>query len=106
MLKRAVKLAKTKSRHKYHRHVAFIVDGKRTVAEGWNHESVHAEASALRNAQFVDVRGMEMVSIRWTNGDRIGLAKPCKLCMAKIVNAGIRWITYSDKDGKLVRVRV
>jgi len=106
MIKRAVKLAKAKSRHKYHRHVAFIVDGKRTVSEGWNHEEIHAETAALRNAQYVDVRGMEVVSIRWTNGDRIGMAKPCKTCMAKIVNAGIRWITYSDSTGKLIRMRV
>lgn len=62
---------------------------------------VHAEIQALVRANGRRKHGIMVLRI--DRFRRLQLARPCKSCMAAVLESGIREIVYSNRDGKLVR---
>lgn len=87
---------------------AVISKGSRPISIGWNklktHAkwekafSLHAEMSALLAKRFEDISGANIWIYRETSDGIPALAKPCKLCMAAIEEAGIKRIYYSKPE--------
>lgn len=67
----------------------------------------HAEINALIGIRHRDLKGLEITIIRISkeNGS-MKLAKPCKNCMKKIIDFGIRTIHYSNEFGNITTVRI
>jgi deoxycytidylate deaminase len=103
------RLAKIASQHspfdKRFQMGAVISRGKRPISIGFNklktHAkwpkafSLHAELSALLAKRFEDIRGTSVWIYRETADNKPALARPCKICMAALIEAGITEIYYS-----------
>lgn len=106
-----------------HHHVAFVYSCKtgRILANGTNRitstGSVHAEVDALNNlhARVRDrvcspreySRGVNMISLRVSQGGELRLAKPCVACAAALKRCAlIKRIEWSDQDGDVVGERL
>ena len=93
------------------RHGAVIVKGGRVIAVGVNthrnhpcvvtspknESSFHAEIMALRALQSEEcAKGADIYIARigWSEGEP-RLSKPCSICHAALINAGIRKIYYT-----------
>jgi len=61
--------------------------------------SIHAEVKAVLNAlnRNCDIRGADIWVYREKADGSVGTAKPCKHCMAVLIESGIRRIYYSDE---------
>ena len=61
--------------------------------------SIHAEVKAVLNALSLncDIRRADMWVYREKADGSIGTAKPCKHCMAILIESGIRRVYYSDE---------
>ncbi len=103
---RAVKLARTKSRHKCHKHAAIIFNKNQIIATGYNHEARHAEHDALSSAFVAQTKGASILVIRLRRDGRLGLSRPCEDCRELLQYAGLRWLHYTDAKGDIVKERV
>lgn len=97
------KIAK-KSDHKFHHHVAIIMGPDGIVAIGYNKSTIHAEAMAVRKLLLAGGKGSRLYSYRIRRDGRIGASKPCAGCEKAIRDAGIRYVYYSDYDGRQERM--
>lgn len=104
-LNRLLKTA-AKSQHP-NQHAAMVFKGKSIIAVGYNSEAGHAERNTLSFCSYLDrdTKGASIASIRIRNG-KLNMAFPCENCYQMIKNFGIRWILYSDKEGKVRKVKV
>lgn len=105
MIKLAVKEAK-KARHKQHRLGAVLMRGGKPIAASHNFAHVHAEHATLNRAWRSDTEGCTLFVARVRKDGSLGMAKPCKLCMERLVEAGIKKVTYSNKDGQLETIKL
>ena len=110
-MRQAAKIAKSKSRHKCHRHAALILDGKRIRMAGFNHEETHAERDVIFKLLWDQhdrsaAAGYDLLSIRITRGNQFGYSRPCRNCMALIRAAGIRRVTYTDSLGYQITEKI
>jgi hypothetical protein len=97
---RLVKLARSKARHKAHKHAVLITRGGAIVAFGTNHDEVHAEVAAL-NTLWPDQRpGTRAISIRLRRSGTLGMAKPCLECQEYMRKHGVKSVMYTDRDGE------
>lgn len=69
-------------------------------AQFHNKEAIflHAEIAALVKCR---VAPHTLIVGRITRQGKIGLAKPCPICMGAILEAGVRVIHYTNDDGQL-----
>ena len=104
-LRKAVKLA-GKARHHSHKHAALVYKSGALVAQGVNHDEVHAEVQALKKLWPSERRDTTVVSIRMTRGGVLGMAKPCIACEAYMREAGVKKVIYSDNDGQMQTMRL
>jgi deoxycytidylate deaminase len=84
---------------------AVISRGKRPISIGFNklktHAkwpkafSLHAEMSALLAKRFDDIEGSSIWIYRETADGIPAKARPCKLCMAALIEVGITKVYYS-----------
>jgi tRNA(Arg) A34 adenosine deaminase TadA len=75
---------------------------KRTFESGDETASLHAEMNALRFAK----PGDDIEVLRWGKTDQLRCSKPCKMCHAAMVRAGIRMVTYVDRDGNKTKMKL
>lgn len=87
-----------KARH-HHQLAAILVRGGKIISIAHNHSHVHAEHAALNRAWRSGTDGATMYVIRVKRSSSIGLAKPCKMCIDRMVQAGVRKVVYTDNDG-------
>ena len=90
---------------------AVLVKGSRILAVGHNQlrpsriigtETLHAEAAAilklLKEGRQHDLVNASLYVTRYTRGGRIGLARPCDVCMSLIRSVGIREVSYTTNE--------
>ena len=59
---------------------------------------LHAEISALIRTKY-DTRIDKAYVVRAMNNGKRGMAKPCKICMAALLDKGIQKVYYSNQQG-------
>ena len=100
---------------------AVIFSGKRILGSGHNgirstsaiHDkyknyinSLHAEQDALRNLNWVKLKGSSILVLRISKTLNIlSNAKPCPMCEKLLQHIGIKNIFYSDKNGQIVKLK-
>lgn len=102
---RAVRLAKSKSRHKCHRHAAILFDKKRILGTGWNHEIWHAEEE-LASGYWSALPGNRVLVIRIRRDGRLGKSRPCKKCLRMLKDNYVKAVYYSDENGDILEERL
>lgn len=84
-----------RSPHAQYRHGSCVVKGGAIVSSGHNHNSIHAEVTAL-NKSNCDLRGAVVWSVRVTkSGHNLAEAKPCINCQNALRAAGVKTVYYS-----------
>ncbi len=91
---------------------AVVVKGSRILSTGFNQmrpsgllrtNTLHAEAAAilklLKEGRQHDLVGASLYVSRYTRGGRIGLARPCAVCMQLIRSVGIREVSFTTNEG-------
>jgi len=91
------------------RHGCVVASKRKVLGRGWNKNKthpaanqtyskcIHAELAALIGVNTRDLRGVDLFVARVmrTNGEFIGMSRPCKTCMDMILRSGIRRIYYT-----------
>lgn len=95
-----------KSRHHQHKLGAVLVKGGKPIAVAHNFSHVHAEHACLNQAWRSDVDGATMVVVRVRKNGTIGMARPCALCMKRLIQAGIKKVLFTNESGKLEIIRL
>jgi deoxycytidylate deaminase len=101
--------AASSSKHEKFKVGAAIFRRNKLVSTGYNKNKthpasthpycrIHAELAALINARQ-DVKGCDMFVARIRKDGETALAKPCKYCMALLLEYGIRVVSYTTNDG-------
>ena len=76
---------------------------KRQYEDGTWGSHMHAEMNVLRFAQ----PGDEIEVMRFTKcNHETTMAKPCKLCMIEMKNAGIKKVKYTDWSGNWITIQL
>lgn len=104
-IKVAVKEA-SKARHRQHKFGAVLLKGGRMLQASHNFSHIHAEHAVLNKAWRQDIEGSTMLVIRIRKNGTLGLAKPCKLCMKRLAQAGVKKVIYSNNLGQLETVKL
>lgn len=103
----ATKLAR-KAPNKTFRLGAVLVKSGRVLAQGYNImnsiKSVHAEEMALNRVN--NSKGANVSVVRLRKDGSFAMAKPCDSCMAKLIAAGIKKITFTREDGSVETLRL
>lgn len=60
--------------------------------------SIHAEMLAILNCKKANLKNSEIIIYRETSDGAPALAKPCRFCMAFIINAGIKKVYYTKSE--------
>lgn len=100
-----------KAKHKQHHIACVLTRGGSIVSVGYNTNYIHAEHAAINRAWENGAVGTTALVVRFRSDGTLGMAKPCKLCTDRLMNAGVKKVMYSDVDGsistmKLFRVKV
>lgn len=95
-----MRLARTKSGHKAHKHAAIVVRGGAIVAVGVNHDLIHAEVNALAKLWPSEREGTKVFSIRLRRSGTLGMAKPCPECEAYMREAGVKAVVFTNSNGE------
>lgn len=92
------------------KHAAALIKSNKEICMGYNrlirkHMSIHAEMDAIydfikKNRRY-DLRGLDIIVIRFKNNE-LKISRPCKSCIEKMRELGIRKVYYSDYDGNIV----
>lgn len=105
----ARKLSK-KSEHHQHHLGCVIVNGNKVIGLGFNKnkthtkaltefKTLHAEVSAIINADEEDLIGSEAYVYRETKLGKLGLSKPCSYCENMLRSVGISKVYYTSPEG-------
>lgn len=64
-------------------------------------EKVHAEISALEKVKYLDIdfSKVHIYIYRETRKGELAMARPCKACLARIKELGIKHISYTTDSG-------
>jgi len=103
------------------RHGAVLYESKRgrVIARGFNKTRLvpsalmkfypklllHAECDAIVRASRQDLKGASLLVVR-VGKNKLCNSKPCKFCMALIIEMGISEVYYSDRDGRIVKLEL
>lgn len=92
------------------KHAAAIIKSKKEITIGYNkfigkQFTIHAEMDAIfdfikKNSRD-ELKGMDVIVIRSKN-NKLNISRPCKACIEKMRDLGIRKVYYSDSDGNIV----
>lgn len=89
----ARKIAK-KSTHRRFTHAALVVKNGNILATGFNHDTRHAEVSAIRKVWPKNAKNSTVVSLRFTKTGNLGNSNPCEDCREFLRRAGVSYIIY------------
>jgi deoxycytidylate deaminase len=96
------------------RHGAVIVRKGMPISSGWNKNkthpaavvyysgNIHAELAAIIGVNKQDLAGTDIYVARRmrSQGEPLGMSKPCKECRKMIRQANIKRIYYTDRQGE------
>lgn len=97
---------------------AVLFKGKRIISVGHNairtssispkhklfHNSLHAEQACLLNLDWTKLKGSSILVVKVSPTEkRLGMARPCPLCMKLLNFVGIKNIYYSNEDGEIIK---
>lgn len=95
-----------KARHRQHRFGAVLIRGGKPIEAAHNHSFIHAEHAVLNRAWRSDIDGSTIVVARLRKDGSLGMAKPCDLCMSRLIEAGVRKVVYTNNVGELETMRL
>ena len=101
----AHKLCK-QSTHKQHHHGVLVVRGGAIVAMGYNRNPIHAEVHGLKKLWPDHRKGVTVYSFRFLKSGGWAMAKPCPSCEAYMRKNGVKLVYYTDKFGKLIKMKL
>lgn len=119
ILKRAIQETE-KSEVKQFKIAAVIFKGPKILSIGTNairscsklnkkfirwENSLHAEQASIINARR-NLKGTSMLVVRTNKHGKLGMARPCDLCMSFICAVGIKDVYYTTEDGTIAYERV
>jgi deoxycytidylate deaminase len=99
-----------KSDHRQHRLGCILVKGNSLIGLGFNQNkthtkstnefrTLHAEVSAIVNANEEDLYGSVAYVYRETKSGALGLSKPCAACENMLRSFGIKKVYYTSPEG-------
>lgn len=95
-----------KSRHHSHKLGCVIIKGGTIISAGWNIDVQHAEHTAINRAWRSNIDGAIAIVVRIRKDGSIGLAKPCITCLNRLIDAGIKKVTYTTNSGGTKSVKL
>ncbi len=101
----ALKEAKN-ARHRQHKLGAVLFKSGKPIASSHNFDHVHAEHAVINQAWRSDIAGTTLLVIRVRKDGTLGMAKPCYLCMARIIQAGVKRVIFSNSCGELESIKI
>ncbi len=104
-LSKALKEA-TNARHRQHKFGAVLYKSGKPVVSGHNFGYIHAEHAVLNRAWRSDIEGSTLLVIRVRKDGSLGMARPCCLCMSRIIQAGVKKVIFSNNDGVLESLKL
>lgn len=90
-----------KSNHRQHHMAAMLMRGGKVVEVFTNNDHIHAEHAVLNRSWRSGADNGTMVVVRVKADGTFGMAKPCKLCVARMVNAGVKKVVYTNTTGEV-----
>jgi len=95
-----------KSRNMHFWHVAILTRGGAIVSIGYNRGYEHAEEMALRKLWPDHRSGLTLWSYRITKAGKLAMAEPCEFCQELLRSNGIKRVRYSDRTGKMQKMKL
>jgi len=105
-VQKLVSLARSKARHKAHRHAVMLTRGGAIVSFGTNHDETHAEVAALNNLWPDQRPGTRAISIRLRRSGTLGMAKPCPECQEYMRANGVKSVMYTNAKGEWEQLKL
>lgn len=123
-LKQATKLAEKSECYKYKLGAVIKDRWGETISTGWNkrktHPTQHRHATAAGSPDRIYLHAeidaivklakddtwraaYSMTIVRLTRKGKLGMARPCPVCMRALKELDIRWIEYTNGKGELVK---
>jgi deoxycytidylate deaminase len=96
----------SRANHKQHHIACVLTRGGSIISSGYNTNHLHAEHTALNRAWENGARGATALVVRFKSNGDLGMAKPCKLCTDRLIQAGVKKVLYSDTDGSIKSIRL
>ena len=104
---RACVKAAYKSNHKQHRIGCVLIKGGSIISRGWNSSHIHSEHAMLNRAwRQTDLAGGLVAIVRIRKDGTLGNSKPCKLCVDRLIQAGIKRVLFSNSRGELEEMKL
>ena len=86
-----------------HRHCSF---GARFRREGYGEATLHAELGAILGLSRSTTQGATVYVARINKEGKARISKPCPMCEAAMRHVGVRRVYYTNKQGKIERMRL
>lgn len=121
MKKSYIEIAKKVAHHSTHCHKlgAVLIKGGSIINVGFNKLKSHKFARRFnknytRHAELMCILGVDrkvttgatLYIVRLKADDKLGLAKPCKLCQELLMFVGVKKVVYSDNEGNFQRLKL
>lgn len=94
MFERVARKVAKKSTHRRFTHAALVVKSGNILASGFNHDTRHAEVSAIRKVWPKNRKGSTVVSLRFTKTGNLGNSNPCNNCRKFLREQGVTSIIF------------
>jgi cytidine deaminase len=88
-------------RHKWAKHVAFVMRGSNMISIASNRDETHAEVAALNRLWPSERKGTKMYSLRMTRSGTWAMARPCPNCWRYMKESGVKTVHYTDESGRV-----
>lgn len=95
-----------KSNHRQHRMAALLMKGGKVIDVHENNDHIHAEHAVLNRAWRSGANGTTLVVIRIKASGKLGMAKPCQICQARMASAGVKKVIYTNDAGSVEVLRI
>jgi deoxycytidylate deaminase len=86
-----------------HRHCSF---GARFRKEGHGEATLHAELGAILGLERSTTQGSTVYVARINREGEARISKPCAMCEAAMRHVGVRRVYYTNRYGKIERMRL
>jgi len=86
-----------------HRHCSF---GARFRKDGRGQATLHAELGAILGMERSTTQGSTVYVARINREGEARISKPCPMCEAAMRHVGVRRVYYTNKEGKIERMKL
>ncbi len=86
-----------------HRHCSF---GTRFRHPDYGDATLHAELGAILGIDRATTQGADVYVARINKEGEARISKPCQMCEAAMRHVGVRRVFYTDKEGKIERMKL